>query len=70
MKTIFYKMMYTVIMFAGVFIGMVKGQEAKQKWVSKKKIRYEEKRSFYNNINSADAQVMLDEIEMSTYHSS
>ena len=70
MKGIFYKVMFTAILLAGIVIGIVKGQEARQKWVSKKKVKYEAKRTLYKNLDPADnSQVMLDEIEMATYHS-
>jgi hypothetical protein len=60
-----------MILLTGIFIGMVKGQEARQKWVNKKKIKYEAKRAYSNNMSSSEhLQVMLDEIEMATYHSS
>jgi hypothetical protein len=71
MKGIFYKMMFTAILLAGIVIGIVKGQEARQKWVSKKKVKYEAKRTPYKNLASPDnSQVVLDEIEMATYHHS
>jgi hypothetical protein len=65
MKTIFYKLMFTLILVGGIFIGMVKGEEAKQKWVNKKKIRYESRKDY----SQSSSLVMLDEIEMATYHS-
>jgi hypothetical protein len=67
MKGIFYKMMFTAILLAGIVIGIVKGQEARQKWVSKKKVKYEAKRTLAPADNP---QVVLDEIEMATYHHS
>ena len=71
MKRIFYKFMLTMIVFTGLMIGIVKGQEARQKWVSKKKVKYEAKRTPYKNLASPDnSQVVLDKIEMATYHHS
>jgi hypothetical protein len=67
MKKFTYKIMFTVIMLAGLFIGIVRGQEAKQKWVAKKKSRYISKDITANNNNGS--WVVLDEIEMATYHS-
>ncbi len=53
----------------GLFIGMVKGQEVKQKWIAKMKDRYEGKESA-NHKNAANTgEVMLDEYEISSYHS-
>ncbi|HET9825275.1 MAG TPA: hypothetical protein VFP87_08075 [Chitinophagaceae bacterium] len=69
MKTIFYKFTVRVILLVGILVGIIKGQEARQKWVTKKKIKYEAKPGSRRTLSSADALVMLDEIEMSTYHS-
>jgi hypothetical protein len=67
MKRIFYKIMLTMIVFAGLMIGMVKGQEAKQKWISKKKSKYENRQSRISP-EIQDSLVILDEFEMATYH--
>jgi hypothetical protein len=56
-----------MIVIAGLFIGMVKGQQVRQKWVAKMKNRQEEKRGMQKK--TAMPEIMLDEIEMSTYHS-
>jgi len=69
MKAIFYTFTFRVILVIGIIVGVVKGQEARQRWVSKKKIRYEAKREAKRNLNTDGSQVVLDEIEMSTYHS-
>ena len=69
MKTIFYKFTFTVILLVGIVVGIIKGQEARQKWVNKKKVKYEAKKAYQRDLNSGESQVMLDEIEMSTYHS-
>jgi hypothetical protein len=68
MKAIFYKFTFRIILVIGIVVGIVKGQEARQRWVSKKKIKYEAKRET-KNLKSDGSQVVLDEIEMSTYHS-
>jgi hypothetical protein len=68
MKTIFYKFTFRMILLVGIIVGIMKGQEARQKWVSKKKMKYEAKRA-YQKTHADGSQVMLDEIEMSTYHS-
>jgi hypothetical protein len=65
MKTIFYKFMLTVIICVGLVVGVVRGQEARQKWLSRKKIKYEQKRNHTTDTNSP---VALDEYEMATYH--
>jgi len=69
MKTIFYKFTIRTILLIGIVVGIVKGQEARQKWVSKKKTKYETKRASQKHLPADESLVMLDEIEMSTYHS-
>lgn len=56
-------------MLAGIVIGIVKGQEARVKWVNKKKIKYETKGVAQKKSGKDQSLIMLDEIEMSTYHS-
>ncbi len=65
MKHIIYKLPFSFILFAGMFVGMTKGQNVKQKWVNKMKNRYEQKRSFARIQSN---EVLLDEIELATYH--
>jgi len=67
MRKVFYSAMFRMIVIAGLFIGMVKGQQVRQKWVAKMKTRQEEKRGLQKK--TATPEIMLDEIEMSTYHS-
>ena len=67
MKKIFYQMLLGMIVVAGLFIGMIKGSEVRNKWVSKMKFRYEERKETKKIIPRGG--VMLDEIEESTYHS-
>jgi hypothetical protein len=69
MKAIFSNFFFRMILLAGIGVGIVKGQEARQKWVSKKKIRYEAKKAFQKKLDGDHSLVMLDDIEMSTYHS-
>jgi hypothetical protein len=58
-----------MILIIGIVVGIVKGQEARVKWVSKKKTKYEAKRESRKHAPAGESLVMLDEIEMSTYHS-
>jgi len=58
-----------MILLIGIVVGIVKGQEARQRWVSKKKIKYVAKLDSRRHLNLDPSQVVLDEIEMSTYHS-
>ena len=69
MKRMIYKMPFSLILMTGMFIGMVKGQEVRQKWLSKMKNRYEEQRASSGVIKHKRAEIMLDEIELATYHS-
>jgi len=69
MKAIFYKFFFRIILLAGIVVGILKGQEARQKWISKKKIKYEAKRAVQKKLDRDQSLVMLDDIEMSTYHS-
>ena len=66
MKQLVYKLPLGIILFAGMFVGMAKGQDVKQRWVSKMKSRYEDKKMLHKQI--FPQEVMLDEIEMLTYH--
>jgi len=67
MKRIFYKLMLTMIVLTGLMIGIVKGQEARQKWVTKKKSKYEN-RQFLAGLEAENPLVVLDEFEMAAYH--
>jgi len=69
MKPIFYKFTFRLFLVGGIIVGIVKGQDAKQKWVTKKKIKYEARKAHQKDMNAGRPLVMLDEIEMSTYHS-
>jgi hypothetical protein len=63
MKQKTFKATFSLILIAGLFIGMVKGKEVRQKWVAKMKNRKEEKQ-----VEQA-APVLLDEFEITAYHS-
>jgi hypothetical protein len=63
MKKFFHSALFSMIIVAGLFIGMVKGQESRQRWVSRMKAKHEA-----NKLRHLQ-DVTLDEIEMSTYHS-
>ena len=67
MRRIIYSLLFSFIMIAGLFIGMVKGQEVRNKWISKMKFRYEEGKE--NKKPVLPGGIMLDEIEEATYHS-
>ncbi len=67
MKRVFYKFMLTMIVFTGLMIGIVKGQEARQKWVSKKKNKYENRHPRFR-LDDDNLPPVLDEFEIATYH--
>ena len=56
-----------MIMIAGLFIGMIKGQEVRNKWLSKMKFKHEERRESQKQL--VKGEIILDEIEEATYHS-
>ena len=67
MRKIVYTLLLSLIMIAGLFIGMVKGQEVRNKWISKMKFKHEERKE--NKKPVPPGEIMLDEIEEATYHS-
>lgn len=67
MRRIIYTLLFSMIMVAGLFIGMVRGQEVRNKWISKMKFKHEEKKE--NQKPMVKGEIMLDEIEEATYHS-
>ena len=53
----------------GGMIGVVKGEEAKQKWVFKVKSKYENRRLMAERKSLArKGGVLLDDIELASYH--
>jgi len=67
MRRISYTLLFSMIMLAGLFIGMVKGQEVRNKWISKMKFKHEERKE--SQKQGPQGEIMLDEIEEATYHS-
>lgn len=67
MRRIIYTLLFSMIMIAGMFIGMVKGQEVRNKWISKMKFKHEESKESQKPVFKGE--IMLDEIEEATYHS-
>ena len=55
-----------MILTGGLFIGMVRGQEIKQRWITKMKNKYEGKSE--SKLVSPE-EISLDEFEISAYHS-
>jgi hypothetical protein len=53
----------------GTLIGMLRGEEAKQKWVFKVRSKYDNKRLMAERKSIArKGGVLLDEVEMSSFH--
>jgi hypothetical protein len=67
MRRIVYTLLFSMIMVAGLFIGMVKGQEVRNRWISKMKFKHEEKKDHQKQV--VKGEVALDDIEEATYHS-
>ena len=67
MRRIIYTLLFSMIMIAGLFIGMIKGQEVRNKWLSKMKFKHEEKKE--DKKKQSQEELVLDDIEMATYHS-
>ena len=65
MKPIVNRMILAGILTGGLFIGVVKGQEARTKWISKMKSRQENKR--IKAVVNPD-EVTLDDYEMASFH--
>lgn len=65
MKPVFYKSIMLCIVIAGLFIGVVKGQEARAKWVNKMKSKYENKRT---KAELHPDEIVLDDYEWQSFH--
>ena len=69
MKGIKNKMVVLLAVSVGGMIGVVKGEEAKQKWVFKVKSKYENRRLMAERKSLArKGGVLLDDIELASYH--
>ena len=68
MRRIIYTLLLSMIMIGGLFIGMIKGQEVRNRWISKMKFKHEERKGNHKEVLSKGG-IMLDEIEEATYHS-
>lgn len=66
MKRMIYTISFVLILAGGMFVGMVKGQEARTKWVSRMKGRLD---TTPEQKQPAPDEVVLDEIEMASFHS-
>jgi hypothetical protein len=58
-----------LVISIGSLIGMVRGEEAKQKWVFKIRSKYDNKRLIAEKrMQARKGGVLLDDIEMASFH--
>jgi hypothetical protein len=65
MKKMSQRIMILFILLSGTFIGVVKGQEAKNRWIGKMKGKQTLKKS---NPGKSPREVLLDDYEIATFH--
>ena len=69
MKGIKNKVVVFLAVTVGGMIGIIKGEEAKQKWVFRMKSKYENRRLMAERKSIArKGGVMLDDIELASFH--
>jgi hypothetical protein len=69
MKSVKNKMVVFLAVAIGGMVGLVKGEEAKQKWVFRIRSKYENRRLMAERKSIArKGGVLLDDIEMASYH--
>ena len=69
MKSYKNKLVVFLAVTVGSIIGLLKGEEAKQKWVFRIKSKYENKRLMAEKKSIArQGGVLLDDIEMAAFH--
>ena len=69
MKGIKNKMVVFLAVSVGGMIGVIKGEEARQKWVFKVRSKYENRRLMAERKSLArKGGVLLDDIELAAYH--
>ena len=69
MKRVKNKMVVFLAVTVGGMIGVVKGEEAKQKWVFRMKSKYDNRRLMAERKSLArKGGVLLDDIELAAYH--
>ena len=70
MKTYRNRLVVFLAVTVGSLIGLFKGEEARQKWVFRIRSKYENKRLMAEKKTMArQGGVMLDDIEMASFHS-
>lgn len=69
MKGIVQKTLLSMILIGGLFVGMVRGQETRHRWITKMKNKYEGSERKGDNKITASEEISLDEFEISAFHS-
>jgi hypothetical protein len=64
MKHFNHKLIIAAIVVGGLFVGVVKGQDARTRWISRMKGREEKKMKAEKN----PKEVMLDDYEIASFH--
>lgn len=65
MKQLNHKIILASILVGGLFVGIVKGQEARSRWVTKMKTRKEDLRT---KPEKKPRVVVLDDFEIASFH--
>ncbi|MFN4314649.1 MAG: hypothetical protein ACK4E0_10175 [Chitinophagaceae bacterium] len=60
------RIIYTAIFVAGLFVGMFKGQDVRQRWVAKMKGRPDDNKPI---MQVPSEEINLDEYELEAWHS-
>jgi hypothetical protein len=69
MKGIKNKLVIFLAVTIGALVGLLRGEEAKQKWIFKVRSKYENRRLMAERKSIArKGGVLLDDIEMAAYH--
>lgn len=69
MKKIKHKILILLLVTGGFFIGTLKGQEAKQKWVFKIKSKFDTRKQMAEKKSIVrKGGVLLDDIEIAAFH--
>jgi hypothetical protein len=66
MKQINHRIFIAAVVVGGLFVGAVRGQEARSRWLSKMKTREENKGTKSPKAN----EVVLDDFEIASFHNS
>lgn len=65
MKKINQQIFFVTLVLGGLFIGIIKGQEARHRWISSKKARNENRRL---KTDKQSREVDLDDFEIASFH--